>query len=63
MIHTECKLSNGNFTMHGTTVGNKCNGFFINIRPDVAKIISNQHNNYYLSILCVTQLKFLYLNA
>ena len=34
MIHTKFKLSDGSFTMDGTTVNNKFNEFFINIGPN-----------------------------
>ena len=41
-IHTKFKLSDGSFTMDGTTVSNKFNEFFINIGPNLAKLIPNQ---------------------
>ena len=42
MIHTKFKLSDGSFTMDGTTVSNKFNEFFTNIEPNLAKLIPNQ---------------------
>ena len=42
MIHTKFKLSDGSFTMDGTTVSNKFNELFINIGPNLAKLIPNQ---------------------
>ena len=42
MIHTEFKLSDGSFTMDGTTVSNKFNEFFTNIGSNLAKLIPNQ---------------------
>ena len=42
MIHTKFKLSDGSFTMDGTTVSKKFNEFFTNIGPNLAKLIPNQ---------------------
>ena len=43
IFHTRFKLNDGNFTMDGTTaVSNKFNEFFINIGPNLAKLIPNQ---------------------
>ena len=42
IFHTRFKLNDGNFTMDGTTVSNKFNEFFINIVPNLAKLIPNQ---------------------
>ena len=36
MIHIKFKLSDGSFTMDGTTVSNKFNEFFTNIGPNLA---------------------------
>ena len=42
MVHIRFKLSDGSFTMDGTTVGNKFNEFPTNIGPNLAKLIPNQ---------------------
>ena len=42
MIHTKFQLSDGSFTMDGTTVNNKFNELFTNIGPNLAKLIPKQ---------------------